>query len=127
MAKEVIASKNAPAAIGPYSQAVKVDGFLYISGQLGLDPATGKFPSDDVEDQCRQSFANIRAILSEAGMSTDDVVKVNVLLADIADFAKVNAIYADVFTAPYPARAAYAVKALPAGGLIEIEVIAHKK
>lgn len=126
MAKEVITSSNAPAAIGPYSQAVKVNGFLYISGQLGLDPSTGKFPSDDVEAQCRQSFANIKAILAEAGMSTDDVVKVNILLADIADFGKVNAIYADVFTAPYPARAAYAVKALPAGGLVEIEVVAYK-
>lgn len=126
MAKEVIATTNAPEAIGPYSQAVKVNGFLYISGQLGLDPKTGKFPAEDVEAQCRQSFANIKAILTEAGMTSDDVVKVNVLLADIADFGKVNAIYAEFFQAPYPARAAYAVKSLPAGGLIEIEVIAYK-
>lgn len=124
MKKEIISSKNAPAAIGPYSQAVKVNGLLFVSGQLGLDPSTGKFAGDDVETQCEQVFKNLSSILTEAGMSFDNVAKATVYLADIADFSKVNAIYGKYFSAPYPARAAYAVRDLPSGALVEIEVIA---
>lgn len=124
MKKEIINSKNAPAAIGPYSQAVKVNGLLFVSGQLGLDPATGKFAGEDVESQCEQVFKNLNAVLTEAGMTFDNVAKATVYLADIKDFGKVNAIYGKYFQAPYPARAAYAVKDLPGGALVEIEVIA---
>lgn len=124
MKKEIINSKNAPAAIGPYSQAVKVNGLLFVSGQLGLDPATGKFAGEDVESQCEQVFKNLNAVLTEAGMTFDNVAKATVYLTDIKDFGKVNAIYGKYFQAPYPARAAYAVKDLPGGALVEIEVIA---
>lgn len=124
MEKKIIASSKAPAAIGPYSQAVKVNGFLFVSGQLGLDPNTGKQAGEDVETQCQQVFRNLHAILEEAGMGFENVVKATVYLADIADFAKVNAIYAEHFKAPFPARAAFAVKTLPGNGLVEIEVIA---
>lgn len=124
MKKEIINSKNAPAAIGPYSQAVKVNGLLFVSGQLGLDPATGKFAGEDVESQCEQVFKNLDAVLTEAGMTFDNVAKATVYLADIKDFGKVNTIYGKYFQAPFPARAAYAVKDLPSGALVEIEVIA---
>lgn len=123
MEKTVIASENAPAALGPYSAGIKTGNMVFLSGQLGIDPATGKLP-EGIEAQANQSFANIEALLTAAGATFDNVVKVTVLLADIADFAKVNEIYATKFNEPYPARSAFQVGALPAGGLIEIEVIA---
>jgi 2-iminobutanoate/2-iminopropanoate deaminase len=123
--KKIIVTTNAPAAVGPYSQAVEVAGTLYVSGQIPLDPSTGKMP-EGIEAQTEQVFANIRAILLEAGYDFADVVKSTVLLADIADFATVNAIYAKYYTVDMPARAAYQVAALPMGALIEIETIAVK-
>lgn len=124
--KKIIASKDAPAAIGPYSQAIEVNGMLFISGQLPIDPATGEFPAGGIKEQTAQSFANIKAILKEAGMTTDNIVKTTVLLADIADFAGMNEIYATQFGTTFPARSAFAVKDLPKGALVEIEVIAAK-
>lgn len=125
--KEIINTSNAPAAIGPYSQGVKASNLYFFSGQLGLDPKTGAFASDtDVAVQCEQVFANISALLAEAGLTYSDVVKVTVFMADMGDFAKVNEIYGKYFTAPFPARSAVAVKTLPKGGLVEIEVIACK-
>jgi 2-iminobutanoate/2-iminopropanoate deaminase len=123
--KKIISSPDAPAAVGPYSQAVEAAGTLYISGQLPLDPATGKMP-EGVEAQAQQVFANIEAILTAAGYTFDHVVKSTVLLADIADFAAVNAIYASRYTRDMPARAAYQVAALPMGARVEIETIAVK-
>lgn len=124
--KKVITSKEAPAAIGPYSQAIEVNGMLFISGQLPIDPATGEFPAGGIKEQTVQSFANIKAILKEAGMTTDNIVKTTVLLADINDFGGMNEIYATQFGATFPARSAFAVKDLPKGALVEIEVIAAK-
>ncbi|WP_067499065.1 Rid family detoxifying hydrolase [Actinoplanes sp. TFC3] len=116
---------EAPAAIGPYAQAVKANGFVFVSGQLPIDPATGEFAGPDVRDEARQSLRNAAAILTEAGASIDTVVKTTVLLTDIDDFAAVNEVYASVFTGKsLPARAAYAVKALPKGARVEIEMIA---
>lgn len=102
-----IETKAAPAAIGPYSQAIASDSAVYVSGQLPIDPSTGAFAGEDIRSQTRQSLANIKAILEEAGMSTADVCKTTVLLADINDFAAMNEVYAEFFTAPYPARAAF--------------------
>ncbi len=125
--KEIINTPNAPAAIGPYSQGVKAGHMYFFSGQLGLDPKTGDFASaTDVAVQCEQVFANIKALLTEAGLGFEDVVKVTVFMADMADFAKVNEIYGKYFSAPFPARSAVAVKTLPKNGLVEIEVIARK-
>ncbi|MCD8194586.1 MAG: RidA family protein [Tannerellaceae bacterium] len=124
--KKVIATTNAPAAIGPYSQAVQVGNILYMSGQLGLDPATGEFAGADVPAQTLQAFHNIRAILSEAGYTIDDVVKTTVFLADMNDFVSMNEVYAAQFTGTFPARSAVAVKTLPKNALVEIEVIAIK-
>ena len=121
-----IATQNAPAAIGPYSQAIEANGTVYLSGQLGIDPSTGSFAEGGAVAQARQSLTNISNILKEAGMSMKNVVKVTVLLADINDFAAVNEIYKDFFEAPFPARSAFAVAALPKGGKIEIEAIAVK-
>ena len=121
--KKIIASPSAPKAVGPYSQAVQVDNTLYISGQLPVDGASGAVP-EGIEAQTRQSLTNIGHILSEAGMSYDNVVKTTVLLADIADFAAMNAVYAEFFTENCPARAAFAVKELPKAAKVEIEVIA---
>ncbi|MBM6756016.1 RidA family protein [Collinsella tanakaei] len=123
MDKNVISSEKAPAALGPYSAGIKTGNMLFLSGQLGIDPATGKMP-EGIEAQAAQSLANIEALLASEGATFDNVVKTTVLLADIADFAKVNEIYASKFTEPYPARSAFQVGALPAGGLVEIEVIA---
>lgn len=122
--KKVIATNNAPAAIGPYSQAIEVNGMLFISGQIPIDPATGEFVSGGIKEQTTQSFKNIKAILAEAGLTTDNVVKTTVLLSDIKDFAAMNEVYASVFTGAYPARSAFAAKDLPKGALVEIEVIA---
>ena len=123
---KAIATQNAPAAIGPYSQAIEANGTVYVSGQLGIDPATGNFAEGGAVAQARQSLTNISNILKEAGLSMKNVVKVTVLLADINDFAAVNEIYKDFFEAPFPARSAFAVAALPKDGKIEIEAIAVK-
>lgn len=122
MNKEAIHSKNAPTAIGPYSQAIRAGDTVYLSGQIGLDPATGQLV-DGLEAQTRQVFENIRAIALEAGGDLDDIVKLTLLLADIGGFAKVNEIMATYFQHPYPARATYQVAALPRGALIEVESI----
>ena len=124
--KKVINSKNAPAAIGPYSQAILVDNTLYASGQLGIDPQTGDFVAGGVKEQTEQVFRNIRAILSEAGFEMSDVVKTTCFLADMGDFAEMNAVYAEQFEGSFPARSAVAVCTLPKNGLIEIEVLAIK-
>ncbi|MBM6778516.1 RidA family protein [Collinsella tanakaei] len=123
MDKNVVSSDKAPAALGPYSAGIKTGNMLFLSGQLGIDPATGKLP-EGIEAQAAQSLANIEALLAAAGATFDNVVKTTVLLADIADFATVNEIYASKFSEPFPARSAFQVAALPAGGLVEIEVIA---
>ena len=123
MDKNVISSDKAPAALGPYSAGIKTGNMLFLSGQLGIDPATGKLP-EGIEAQAKQSLANIEALLAAAGATFDNVVKTTVLLADIADFATVNEIYASKFSEPFPARSAFQVGALPAGGLVAIEVIA---
>ena len=124
--KSPIHTNQAPAAIGPYSQAVKVGSLVFVSGQIPVDPATGEFAGPDIETQTHQSLKNLKAILEEAGSGLDKVVKTTVFMADMADFATVNSIYAEYFTEPYPARSAVAVKSLPKGVLIEIEVIAEK-
>ena len=124
--KKVIATKQAPAAIGPYSQAIEVGNILFASGQLGLDPETGDFAPGGVKAQAEQSFRNIQAILAEAGYTMENVVKTTVYLADMADFAAMNEVYAAQFSGDFPARSAVAVKTLPKNGLVEIEVIAVK-
>ena len=121
-----ITTDQAPAAIGPYSQAVRVGPLVFVSGQLGINPALGRIEATDAPGQAAQAISNIEAILAAAGLGLSDVVKVTLLLADIADFAAVNQVYAARFNStPLPARAAYQVAALPAGGLVEIEAIAH--
>ena len=124
MTREVVATKGAPAAVGPYSQGIKADGFVFSAGQLGLDPATGKLVEGDVTDQARRALLNIKAILEAAGSSLDRVVKVTVFLKDINDFKRVNEVYAQFFGQNPPARSAFQVAALPLGGLIEIEAVA---
>lgn len=125
--KTRIHSDKAPAAIGPYSQAVLAGDFLYVSGQLPLDPVSGAMAGDTAAEQAEQSIRNLSAILEAAGMTLDDVVKTTVLLADIADFAAVNEVYAKHFTgAVLPARAAFAVRDLPKGAKVEIELVAYK-
>ena len=119
-----IATSNAPAAIGPYSQAIQAGNTIYVSGQLPIDPATGAFAGDDIKAQTRQSLTNIRSILEAAGADMSKVVKTTVLLNDIADFGAMNEVYAEFFTAPYPARAAFQVAALPKAALVEIECVA---
>lgn len=121
-----ISTTNAPAAIGPYSQAIEANGTVYVSGQLPINPATGAFAEGGIQAEARQSLTNIKNILAEAGLSMANVVKVTVLLADINNFAAVNEVYAEFFSAPYPARSAFAVAALPKGANIEIEAIAVK-
>lgn len=121
-----IITEKAPAAIGPYSQAVEVNGFVYASGQLPIDPATGAFPEGGIKEQTRQSLLNVTAILEEAGLALSNVVKTTVYLADMGDFADMNSVYSEFFKAPYPARSAVAVKALPKGAMVEIEVIAAR-
>lgn len=122
--KKVISTSKAPAAIGPYSQAIQVGNHVFASGQIPIDPATGSFVAGGVKEQARQSLTNVKAILEEAGLTLDNVVKTTVFLADMNDFADVNAVYAEFFAEPYPARSAVAVKTLPKGALVEIEVIA---
>ena len=121
---ETISTKNAPAAIGPYSQAIKVGNLIYTSGQIPIDPTTGTLVAGGIKEQTRQSLLNVQAILKEAGLSMSSVVKTTVFMADMNDFADMNAVYAEFFTEPYPARSAVTVKALPKGALVEIEVVA---
>ncbi|MBP3688530.1 MAG: RidA family protein [Bacteroidaceae bacterium] len=123
---KVIATKNAPAAIGPYSQAIEVNGFVYASGQIPIDPETGAFAPGGIREQTGQCLRNASAILQQAGTDLSHVVKTTVYLADIADFAAMNEVYATFFAEPYPARSAVAVKDLPKGALVEIEVLAAK-
>ena len=122
---KVISTKKAPAAIGPYSQAIHVGNLVYTSGQLPIDPATGAFPEGGIREQTRQSLTNVKAILEEAGLSMSHVVKTTVFLADMSDFAEMNSVYAEFFTEPFPARSAVAVKTLPKAALVEIEAIAE--
>ena len=124
---QIIHTEKAPAAIGPYSQAVQAGKLLFVSGQIPIDPATGIFAGEDITTQTRQSLTNVQAILEAAGYSLSDVVKATVLLADMADFAAMNAVYAEFFTSNCPARAAFAVKDLPKGAKVEIEVIAYRE
>ncbi len=124
--KEVISTDKAPAAIGPYSQAIKAGGTIYVSGQLPIDPVTGSFAEGGIPGQTERSLKNIGAILEKAGYSFSDVVKTTVMLADIGDFAAMNEAYAKFFTGGCPARAAFAVKDLPKGALVEIEAVACK-
>ena len=124
--KRIINSANAPAAIGPYSQAVEANGTLYISGQLPVNPAVGKIEATDITAQTEQVFANINAILTEAGYTFADVVKSTVFLSDIANFGGMNEVYKKYYQTECPARSAFAVKALPLNGLVEIETIAAK-
>lgn len=124
--KKIIVSEKAPAAVGPYSQAIEINGMLFISGQLPIDPKTGEFPVGGIKEQTKQSFENIKAILAEVGLTTDNIVKTTVLLAEIADFGAMNEVYATQFGSSFPARSAFAVKDLPKGALVEIEVIAAK-
>ena len=123
---KAIATTNAPAAIGPYSQGVDTGSLVFVSGQLPIDPATGEFAGADIAAQTRQSLTNIKSILEANGMTMANVVKTTVLLEDISEFAAMNAVYAEFFTEPYPARAAYQVAALPKAAKIEIEAIAAK-
>lgn len=121
---KAIHTDNAPAAIGPYSQAVRWGNTVYVSGQLPIDPATGAFAGESIAAQTRQSLANIRNILAAEGLDMSHVVKTTVMLQDIADFAAMNEAYSEFFDAPYPARAAYQVAALPKGARVEIECVA---
>ena len=122
--KKVIATTNAPAAIGPYSQAVAANGFLFVSGQIPIDPATGEFVPGGIQEQTRRSLENGKAILTEAGLTLDNVIKTTVFLSDIQNFAAMNEIYAQYFSADCPARSAVQVANLPKGALVEIEMIA---
>ncbi len=121
---EEIKASQAPAAIGPYSQAVQAGGSIYVSGQLPINPATGEFAGADIRAQARQSLENIKAILAAAGTDMAHVVKTTVLLQDMADFAAMNEVYAEYFSEPYPARAAFQVAKLPKDALVEIEAVA---
>lgn len=123
---KALSTEKAPAAIGPYSQAIEANGFVYASGQLPIDPATGAFPEGGIKEQTRQSILNAQAILRSAGLELANVVKTTVLLADIADFGAMNEVYAEFFSEPYPARSAFSVKALPKGALVEIEMVAAR-
>ena len=125
--KRIIKTTDAPAAVGPYSQAVEINGTLYIAGQVPVNPATGKLVTGDIKEQTRQVMLNIGAILKEAGYSYGDVVKSTCLLTDMADFADMNGVYAEFYPENQPARAAFAVKGLPLGAGIEIETIAVKE
>ena len=126
MTMKAISTNNAPAAIGPYSQAIEAGGLVFASGQLPINPSTGTFPEGGIKEQIRQSILNAQAILESAGCSLSNVVKTTVLLADIADFAAMNEVYASFFSEPFPARSAFAVRDLPKGALVEIEMIAAK-
>ena len=124
--KQVINTSAAPTAIGPYSQAIQVGNLVYTSGQIPINPATNSFVEGGIKEQTRQSLSNVQAILKEAGLNMGNVIKTTVFMADMNDFAAMNEVYAEFFAAPYPARSAVAVKTLPKGALVEIEVIAAK-
>ena len=117
-------SEKAPKALGPYSQAIVAGGFVFASGQVPIDPATGEFVEGGIQEQTRQSLTNVTHVLAEAGIDLTHVVKTTVFLSDMANFAAMNEVYATFFTEPYPARSAGAVKTLPKGALVEIEVVA---
>ena len=123
--KKVISTTKAPSAIGPYSQAIQCGNLVFTSGQIPIDPAIGVFVEGGIKEQTRQSLLNVKAILEEAGLKMANVVKTTVFMADMNDFADMNAVYAEFFTEPYPARSAVAVKTLPKGALVEIEVVAE--
>lgn len=123
---KVLHSDLVPAAIGPYSQAIEVNGFIFASGQIPIDPHTGKMVEGGVAEQTRQALINAAHVLEEAGLGLSSVVKTTVFLTDMADFAAMNEVYASFFKAPYPARSAVAVKALPKGALVEVECVAAK-
>lgn len=123
--KNPVSTNEAPGAIGPYSQAIDTGAFLFASGQIPINPATGEIP-EGIKAQTAQSLANVKAILKAAGLSTANVVKTTVFLADMGDFGAMNEVYAETFEAPYPARSAVAVKTLPKNVLVEIEVIATR-
>lgn len=124
--KKAIATAQAPAAIGPYSQAIEANGMVFVSGQLPINPATGEFAEGGIKELTTQSLTNMKHILEEAGLSMQNVVKTTVFLADMADFAEMNEVYAQFFEAPFPARSAVAVKTLPKGARVEIECIAAR-
>ena len=124
--KQPVQTTLAPAAIGPYSQAIQAGDTVYVSGQLPIDPATGQFAEGDIRDLTRQSLLNVQHILESVGLSMAHVVKTTVFLADMNDFAGMNEVYADFFAAPFPARSAVAVKTLPQGASAEIECVAVK-
>ena len=124
MSKNNIHTDHAPAAIGPYSQAIQAGNTIYVSGQLPIDPATGNFAGEEIASQTRQSLTNIQNILKAAGADMSNVVKTTVLLKNMADFGAMNEVYAEFFTAPYPARAAFEVACLPKNALVEIECVA---
>ena len=123
--KKVLATTKAPAAIGPYSQAIRADKFVFVSGQLPIDPATGEFAGDDIAVQTRQALTNIQNILASEGLTMANVVKTTVLLKNISDFVAMNEVYATFFENDCPARAAFEVAALPKAALVEIEAIAY--
>ncbi|MDR0506527.1 MAG: RidA family protein [Dysgonamonadaceae bacterium] len=123
--KQAISTNNAPAAIGPYSQAIRTGNMVFLSGQLGINPENGEFVSESVTEQTEQVFQNMKAVLKAVGLSLAHVVKTTVFLADISDFAAMNEVYARHFENPYPARSAFAVKTLPKNALVEIEAIAE--
>lgn len=125
MPKEIISTKEAPAAIGPYSQAVKVGDLVFVSGQIPLDPATGEMVEGDIEAQTKRVMENLRAVLRAAGAGFEHVVRSTIYLTDLGDFAKVNAIYGSYFPSEPPARATVQVAALPRGSKVEIDVVAH--
>lgn len=125
--KNQISTANAPAAIGPYSQAIEAGGMVFVSGQLPVDPATGNFAEGGIKELTRQSLTNMKNILVEAGLTMNDVVKTTVFLADMGDFAAMNEVYASFFEGVAPARSAVAVKTLPKNALVEIECIAVKR
>lgn len=127
MTKKALSTDKAPAAIGPYSQGIKAGDTVYLSGQLPIDPATGSFPAGGIKEQTRQALLNAQAILASDGMTLANVVKTTVLLADIADFGAMNEVYAELFAEPFPARSAFAVRDLPKGALVEIEMTAVKE
>ena len=124
--KKEIKTENAPKAIGPYSQAIEANGFVFASGQIPIDPTTGELNTGSIEEQTRLVFSNIKGVLEAAGTSTDNVVKATVFLQDLNDYSRMNAVYGEFFKSPYPARAAVEVARLPKDARVEIEVIAVK-
>jgi len=123
--KKIIFTSNAPAAIGPYSQAVEINGFIYISGQLGIDPSSGNL-INGVDKQAEQSMKNIKSILDEIGLNLSNIVKTTIFLTDMTNFAKINEVYGKYFDGNFPSRSTIQVSALPKGGLVEIEAIATR-